>query len=477
MNSFTELPFQQPTVLPSQQGLQQQLAQQSAMLRQNRMYMQQEADNRQKEMLAYSSFQIDPSITETVQRQKMMDDVQEYIDFASKLYASADSGYLRLSPKQQLELQNKRNELVGKQSQRMAAQASYNAAYKEMFDPKNAGLYKRDFFEERAKAFKNGEIVSEFLEPYGIQTDKALADRFKLVYTPNGVFEEVKNIGKGYNATFKTHYSTALFGDTAPTAEQAKAKVGDLVYEIMTNPDDKDNYAILQDFNQAIKQDPELAKKAQVGDEQAIKEWAANKYGQLSQYFYKQDAYRGDKPSRTTVNNYFGNGKPVTIKYNKAIDGYLFSGTGKDGKPSPIPVQMDITPSYYTKNSKGELVQGKSGEEAETFRDAQITGIIKYKGELYAAVTKNLMTQQEGATNIFTGDKAGTKEVKSQEKKQTLYVPYEEVQSIVEQNGYNLEDWEKFSKGYVPVKERPWTQPDYTPSPVLDTNPSLIPKW
>lgn len=466
MSSFTELPFQQPTVLPSQQGLQQQLAQQSAMLRQNRMYMQQEADNRTREMLAYSSFQIDPSITETVQRQKMMDDVQEYTDFASKLYASADSGYLRLSPKQQLELQNKRNELVGKQSQRMAAQASYNAAYKEMFDPKNAGLYKRDFFEERAKAFKNGEIVSEFLEPYGIQTDKALADRFKLAYTPNGVFEEVKNIGKGYNATFKTNYSTALFGDKAPTAEQAKAKVGDLVYEIMTNPDDKDNYAILQDFNQAIKQDPALAEKAQVGDEQAIKQWAANKYGQLSQYFYKQDAYRGDKPNKggsgssTTL-------KPVTINYDKNLKGYVFSGKAK-------PITLDVEVPRYGKREGGKWT---SYEDNVTLKGAKITGIVNIGGEPYVAVNKPKM-DEEGYTNQYNvGSTAVTSKGKATDKVQneTVYVRYEYLQGIIEENGYQLKDFDKYFTG------TPAPKTEVTKQPVSNENmvslPSLFPQW
>ncbi len=186
MARFTELPFgNEGLVLPSQQQTQQALSSLSNNLLQMRQYMEGEKDKRDQAYVDATSFAIDPTITENVQRQKMADDVTDYSKKVSELYKSQDSGYLRVNVDQQLKQQNLRNELVSKQAQRIAAQNAYAAQYKEFTDPKNRGLYKPDYFDAQAKRFQDGEIVTDFLDTYPIDSQKLIGDTYKERFSIN----------------------------------------------------------------------------------------------------------------------------------------------------------------------------------------------------------------------------------------------------------------------------------------------------
>jgi len=177
MGRFTELPFgNEGLVLPSQQQTQQGLSALSNNLLQMRQYMEGEKDKRNQAYVDATSFAIDPTITENVQRQKMADDVTDYSKKVQELFKSQDSGYLRLNVDQQLKQQNLRNELVSKQAQRIAAQNAYAAQYKEFHDPKNRGIYKPDYFKEQAERFQKGDIVTDFLDTYPIDTKKLVSE-------------------------------------------------------------------------------------------------------------------------------------------------------------------------------------------------------------------------------------------------------------------------------------------------------------
>jgi hypothetical protein len=442
MARFTELPMGDTgLILPSQQQTQQAISNLSNNLLQMRQYMEGEKDKRRADYVAATSFAIDPSITENAQRMKMVDDVAEYSKKTRELYKTQDSGYLRLNEKQMLEQQNLRNELVSKQAQRIAAQNAYAAQYKEFHDPKNRGLYKPDYFKEQAERFKSGEIVTDFLETYPIDTKKMLADSFKNNFKINMEGDpSVKNLGNNYYTSSQVRWSNLLLGDAQPTMENAKKALGEYLYNIATDPKYPEHTAISQDIATYFQKNPE-AEQA-FSDPEEVKKWLVKEYGPSTLPFvYEQKTGEAKSKSKgTTVNVGSGNAKPKTIYYNKTQDGYLLGG--KHG--APIQFSMDVIPDYYIMDNKGNLVKATSQTPnvAETFKDAQINSIVRRGGKIYAGISKNKV-EYEPATDYDTG-KPITKKVASKDLDQTIYVPYDIVSSLVKQENYNLEPIEGF---------------------------------
>jgi len=204
------------------------LSQLSNNLLQTRQYFEVEKEKREKAYVDATAFTVDPSITDTVQRQKMIEDANEYKTKVQELYKTPDSGYLRLNPDEQLKQRNLQNELITKQSQRMAAQAAYSAQYKEFTDPKNRGLYKPAYFKDQAERFQKGEIITDFLKTYPIATKKMVSDYFKGNYLMNMQGDpKVKNLGSNMYSSSKTNWSGTLLGDAEPTMENVKSAVGE----------------------------------------------------------------------------------------------------------------------------------------------------------------------------------------------------------------------------------------------------------
>jgi len=364
----------------------------------------------------------------------MIEDSQKYTEEVAKLYKSADSGYLRLSPEQQLKMQNMRTELVGRQSQRMAAQAAYKAAYKEVNDPKNLGIYKKDYFGQQAERFKNGEVVTDFLDTYRIDTKKQMVDKYKDIIKPNAENLTIKNLGGGKSVDFKQSYSTAYF-KKPPTPEELQSTVGEIVYKDLTNPESPLQYSILQDLKEAAQKDPELAKAIQIGDDAKIKQWASKQYSDV----FSTMLYKEDNNSSKNITIHTGSGSssknPVTIKYYPELKGYSFSGKFK-------PIALD-----------GE-VGGK------TYKDAKITGVVMQGGEPMAAIS---IPKVEDATSSFASGTTPftvTNKKISGTERNTIYVPFNEVKPYIEQNGYILKDFDKYM---TPSPQ----QSTLTPSPQL----------
>lgn len=442
--AFTELPFgQEGLVLPSQAVLQQQLSGLSQFLQGMRQYMEGVKDQRQKEFVASTSFAIDPTITETAQRQKMIEDVEEYVIDAKKLYAESDGefGYLRLSPQQQVKLQNRKNDLVGKQSQRMAAQAAYAAQYKEFNDPKNIGLYDANKFAEQAKKFQSGEIVTDFLKPYPINTKKYISDLYASVYKLNKEDMQMKSVGMGSKAGLKTQWTSSLFGDIAPSSDQINQVIAESLYQ---------NYYQDPKFNLLVNLDLEpygAAFRAQLEqDPEKFRKYLADNYAEVVKpHLYSQEytSPTNIKSGGTTVNvSSGGSGDGVNILYNNAISGYNFSGRGGKGGAAPIPYDGDVPTEFYVLNkSKLASVSMANQPPVEAFKNAKITGVIKKEGKVYAAmsVPKVEEYQEEG---VFGG--TTTKKRLSLDKTQVYYVPYSAVESVIRQSGYNLEGWDDF---------------------------------
>jgi len=399
--------------------------------------MEGEKDKRNQAYVDATSFAIDPTITENVQRQKMADDVTDYSKKVQELFKSQDSGYLRLNVDQQLKQQNLRNELVSKQAQRIAAQNAYAAQYKEFHDPKNRGIYKPDYFKEQAERFQKGDIVTDFLDTYPIDTKKLVSDTYKNTYQLNMQGNPlVKNLGNDYYSSTKTSWSGLFLGDAEPTIDNVKKAVGEDLYKKAINPDSELHYAISQDLANYFQQNPEA--EQEFTDPAKLKDWLVKEYGgEATQWIYKQESTDAKAKSKgTTVNVGSGDAKPKTIYYNKTQDGYLLGG--KHG--APIQFSMDIVPEYYTMNSAGNLVQATSHNPnvAETFKDAQINSIVKRGGKIYAGISKNKLTDEEIMTayGAPTGKyrKSGSKDLD-----ETIYVPYDQVSSLIKQEGYNLE--------------------------------------
>lgn len=441
--AFTELqPGQTSLVLPSQAGLQQQLAGLSQSLQGMRQYMEGVKEQRQKEFVASTSFAIDPSITETAQRQKMIEDVESYVTDAKKLYSESDGeyGYLRLSPQQQVKLQNLRNDLVGKQGQRMAAQAAYAAQYKEFSDPKNIGLYDAEVFQERANAFKSGEIVTDFLQAYPVNTKKMIADMYGGIYKINKEDLQMKSVGMGSKAGLKTKWSSAFFGDTMPTQDQVNQAIGESAYE-MFNTDPKFRYAVSQDIRNITQSNPEMLNQLQ--DPETFKKFLSEQYADVIKPVIYSQEYTSPtniKTGGTTVNVGGGSGGNIKIYYNKAIDGYNFSGRGGAKSSEPIPYTGDIPSEFYVLDKKTlNTVPQSKQPPVEAFRNSKITGVIKKNDKVYAAVS---------VPKVETYEEDGKDKVRlSLDKTQVYYVPYGLVENVVKQAGYDLENWDKFYTG------------------------------
>lgn len=437
MARFTELPFgNEGLVLPSQQQTQQGLSALSNNLLQMRQYMEGEKDKRNQAYVDATTFAIDPTITENVQRQKMADDVTDYSKKVSELYKSQDSGYLRLNVDQQLKQQNLRNELVSKQAQRIAAQNAYAAQYKEFHDPKNRGIYKPDYFKEQAERFQNGDIVTDFLDTYPIDSKKLLADRYKSRFEINmDGTPVIKNLKPGYYSSSTASWSSLLLGDKEPTMDNVKKAIGDELFKDATNPDSDLNYVMNQDLLNYEAEKPGIMDEFAQNPEKH-KEWLVSQYGGvIAPIVYKvksSDAKHEGKG--TTVNNYSGDAKPKTIYYNKTQDGYLLGG--KHG--APIQLRMDVIPDYYTMNSSGNLVQATSTTPsvAETFKDAQINSIVRRGGKIYAGISKNKVIEEDALDAQMQPIK---RKVASKDLDETIYVPYDQVSSLIKQEGYNLE--------------------------------------
>lgn len=458
--AFTELPFgQEGLVLPSQAGLQQQLSGLSQSLQGMRQYMEGQKEQRQQQFVQATSFAIDPSITETAQRQKMIEDVESYITDAKKLYSESDGeyGYLRLSPQQQVQLQNKRNELVGKQGQRMAAQAAYAAQYKEFTDPKNIGLYDAEAFEERAKAFKSGEIVTDFLQAYPINTKKMIADMYGSIYKMNKEDMQMKSVGMGSKAGLKTKWSSSFFGDTVPTPDQINQSIGESAYE-MFNTDPKFRYAVSQDIRSIAQSNPDIVNQLQ--DPESFKAFLSQQYADvIKPVIYSQEytAPTNIKTGGTTVNVGGGSDGRVKIYYNKAIEGYNFSGRGGAKSSEAIPYTGDIPSEFYVldKNNVRQVTKQSEQPPVEAFRNSKITGIVKKDGKVYAALSVPMV---ERVKERIDGQTVETTKL-SQDKSKAYYVPYNLVDNVIKQAGYELENWDKFYQETEVDQGFPTTEP------------------
>jgi len=437
MGKFTELPIDTSLVLPSQERTQQMLSQLSQNLLQTRQYFEQEKDKRDKAYVDATSFTVDPSITDTVQRQKMIEDANEYQKKVQELYKTPDSGYLKLNADEQLKQRNLQNELITKQAQRMSAQAAYSAQYKEFTDPKNRGLYKPDYFKAQADRFQKGEIVTDFLETYPISTKKMVADFYKDNYKMNMQGDpKVKNLGSNMYSSTKSSWSGTLLGDAEPTMENVKAAVAEDLYQKATDPNSPFQPAIAQDMKAYFQKNPDA--QQEFSDPAKVKEWLVKEYGgEAIPHVYKVESSDAkSKPRGNTTNVYNGDAKPKTIYYNKTQDGYLLGG--KHG--APIQFSLPIVPDYYTMDGSGNLVKATSTTPnvAETFKDAQINSIVRRGGKIYAGISKNKLTDEEIMTayGAPTGKyrKSGSKDLD-----ETIYVPYDQVSSLIKQEGYNLE--------------------------------------
>lgn len=448
MARFTELPMGDTgLILPSQQQTQQAISNLSNNLLQMRQYMEGEKDKRRADYVAATSFAIDPSITENAQRMKMVDDVAEYSKKTRELYKTQDSGYLRLNEKQLLEQQNLRNELVSKQAQRIAAQNAYAAQYKEFHDPKNRGLYKPDYFKEQAERFKSGEIVTDFLETYPIDTKKMLADSFKNNFKINMEGDPaVKNLGNNYYTSSQVRWSNLLLGDAQPTMENAKKALGEYLYNIATDPKYPEHTAISQDIATYFQKNPE-AEQA-FSDPEEVKKWLVKEYGPSTLPFvYEQKTGEAKSKSKgTTVNNYTGDAKPKNVTLNTTRKAYTFGGT----HIPPIKANIDVYTPYKIMTRGGKLVDdpsynpNKLGTAAETFKDAQIDGIVKRDGVIYAAISRNKMSERP-YYDPSTGE-TSKRQVADQGKDETFYVEYGHVKNLIDDNGYKLDRWDEFIK-------------------------------
>jgi len=458
MARFTELPFgNEGLVLPSQQQTQQGLSALSNNLLQMRQYMEGEKDKRDQAYVDATTFAIDPTITENVQRQKMADDVTDYSKKVSELYKSQDSGYLRLNVDQQLKQQNLRNELVSKQAQRIAAQNAYAAQYKEFTDPKNRGLYKPDYFEAQAAKFKNGEIVTDFLDTYPINTKKAIADMFNSTYKLNSNSSpQVKNVGKGFTTSFQKEWSNEFLGNDEPTAEVVTAKIGQKMRELY-NTDPQFEYMINQDIASKSQNDPEL--KARLSSPQEFEKYLSDTYADVVKPIVYKEKYSEAKAPRggTTVNVGSGDAKPKNVTLNTTRKAYTFGGT----HIPPIKANLDVYTPYKTMTKGGLLVDApaydpsKPSAAAETFKDAQIDGIVNRGGVIYAAISRNKM-RDVSSQDIFSGQ-TEKKQGADPGRDETFYVEYNHVKNLINDNGYKLEGWENFIKGTDLDENKPTT--------------------
>jgi len=444
MGKFTELPIDTSLVLPSQERTQQMLSQLSQNLLQTRQYFEQEKDKRDKAYVDATSFTVDPSITDTVQRQKMIEDANEYQKKVQELYKTPDSGYLKLNADEQLKQRNLQNELITKQAQRMSAQAAYSAQYKEFTDPKNRGLYKPDYFKAQADRFQKGEIVTDFLETYPISTKKMVADFYKDNYKMNMQGDpKVKNLGSNMYSSTKSSWSASLLGDAEPTMENVKAAVAEDLYQKATDPNSPFQPAIAQDMKTYFQKNPDA--QQEFSDPAKVKEWLVKEYGgEAIPHVYKVESSDAKAKSRgTTVNVGSGESKQKNVVYNQKQDGYMFGGK----HAPPIKYSWDTTPQYSIMNSSGNIVPVQNPLQApgaaETFKNAQINGIIKRGGVIYAAISKNKLVDEQ--SDNWDGTRS-TKKIQSKDLDQTYYLPYDQVATLVEQEGYNLQGWDKFTE-------------------------------
>ena len=411
--------------------------------------MEGEKDKRNQAYVDATTFAIDPTITENVQRQKMADDVTDYSKKVSELYKSQDSGYLRLNVDQQLKQQNLRNELVSKQAQRIAAQNAYAAQYKEFTDPKNKGLYKPDYFKAQADKFKQGEIVTDFLDTYQIDTKQMLADYYKKTYQLNMQGQPlVKNLGNDMYSSTKTSWSSLFLGDAEPTMDNVKTAVADDLYEKATNPESPFNFPMSQDLANYEAKNPGT-KEEFARDPQKHKEWLLKEYGGVGvQAVYKTESSDAKAKSKgTTVNNYSGDAKPKNVTLNTTRKAYTFGGS----HIPPIKANIDIYTPYKVMTKGGLLKDGdpydpsQPSNAAETFKDAQIDGIVNRGGVIYAAISRNKM-RDVSSQNMFSG-KTESKQGADPGRDETFYVEYSHVKNLVDDNGYKLDGWENFIKG------------------------------
>jgi len=355
------------------------LSQLSNNLLQTRQYFEVEKEKREKAYVDATAFTVDPSITDTVQRQKMIEDANEYRTKVQELYKTPDSGYLRLNADEQLKQRNLQNELITKQAQRMSAQAAYSAQYKEFTDPKNRGLYKPDYFKAQADRFQKGEIVTDFLETYPISTKKMVADFYKDNYKMNMQGDpKVKNLGSNMYSSTKSSWSGTLLGDAEPTMENVKAAVAEDLYQKATDPNSPFQPAIAQDMKAYFQKNPDA--QQEFSDPAKVKEWLVKEYGgEAIPHVYKVESSDAKAKSRgTTVNNYGGDAKPKNVSMNTARKAYTFGGS----HIPPIKANIDIYTPYKVMTKGGLLKPGdpydpsQPSNAAETFKDAQIDGIV-----------------------------------------------------------------------------------------------------
>ncbi len=149
----------------------------------------------------------------------------------------------------------------------------------------------------------------------------------------------------------------------------------------------------------------------------------------------------------TTVNVGSGEAKPKNVTLNTTRKAYTFGGS----HIPPIQANIDVYTPYKIMTKGGLLVDApayspdKPNAAAETFKDAQIDGIVNRGGVIYAAISRNKM-RDVSSQDMFSG-KTESKQGADPGRDETFYVEYSHVKNLVDDNGYKLDGWENFIKG------------------------------
>jgi hypothetical protein len=229
----------------------------------------------------------------------------------------------------------------------------------------------------------------------------------------------------------------------------------------MFNTDPKFRYAVSQDIRNITKSNPEMLNQLQ--DPETFKRFLSEQYADVIKPVIYSQEYTSPtniKTESTVVNNMFpGEGGDVPIYYDKAIDGYNFSGIGGKGKSKPIPYQGVIPSELRVYDGKNYTIVSQDKQPPEAaFNDAELTGIKKIGGKVYAAVS--VPKVEEYQTD------SGTKTRRAIER-QVYYIPYGLAETSIKQSGYVLQDWEKFYEG-EPEAQSAWTTPGKSGSMLND---------
>jgi len=267
---------------------------------------------------------------------------------------------------------------------------------------------------------------------------------------------QVKNVGKGFTTSFQKEWSNEFLGNDEPTAEVVTAKIGQKMRELY-NTDPQFEYMINQDLASKIQNDPEL--KARLSSPQEFEKYLSDTYADVVKPIVYKEKYSEAKAPRggTTVNVGSGDAKPKNVTLNTTRKAYTFGGT----HIPPIKANLDVYTPYKTMTKGGLLVDApaydpsKPSAAAETFKDAQIDGIVNRGGVIYAAISRNKM-RDVSSQDIFSGQ-TEKKQGADPGRDETFYVEYNHVKNLINDNGYKLEGWENFIKGTDLDENKPTT--------------------